>query len=456
MSVDYKLIHIFIPLYLFVNNNKVDNKDLFYVLMFSFLLIPKNYYYLNNIISDSGANDISISILLNPMIMMTFSAIIILERLSKSYKWFNLKNFIKYCILPPLSAIVFLCFIGYWLLLTPSGNDKIKPYIERYIENKFNSPTSIPNFRLSRNNAIINIDIQDFLMGRLNVSKIDKKLIGDYYFEILDNRKDSYELLEFPTFSSEGVISGEGLNDFILNGKCHIFNSSGIYQLNILNRMITKIDFDFDSLNTREAFTFINYNKFGLSGIINISGNIHFNNQKFSSFKTRINTGEILIKGNSRIINDQSIISDMFGIVIPQNTDFQYHINTDINNGVAVSNFKANSPLIDIYFSDNRITLMNHYVKSNYNIIINDIDRIRINESAKLKFMETNLPNLRAIKDKASDIYRGRISFYGKFFKYPSSKLSVNGIMYGNPNTLIPYKINKDELQILKLSSFIE
>jgi hypothetical protein len=56
-----------------------------YAIGFGLLLIPKDYYFLSGIISDAGTNDISIAVLLNPLIMIAMMCMIIVSGL-KSIK----------------------------------------------------------------------------------------------------------------------------------------------------------------------------------------------------------------------------------------------------------------------------------------------------------------------------------------------------------------------------------
>ncbi|MCJ7774411.1 MAG: DUF2029 domain-containing protein [Desulfobacterales bacterium] len=76
LSADYKLIHIFLPLFLFINKNDEKPLDIVYLILFGVLLIPKSYTFLTNTISDAG-NDISTAVLLNPIIMVLICALII-------------------------------------------------------------------------------------------------------------------------------------------------------------------------------------------------------------------------------------------------------------------------------------------------------------------------------------------------------------------------------------------
>jgi hypothetical protein len=77
VSADYKLLYVFIPLFWFINSKANDKKWLFYSIMLALLLIPKDYYLFPNIISDSGYNDISISMVINIVIMLVILFVII-------------------------------------------------------------------------------------------------------------------------------------------------------------------------------------------------------------------------------------------------------------------------------------------------------------------------------------------------------------------------------------------
>jgi hypothetical protein len=75
-SADYRLIHIFLPMFLFVNNKAHDHNDQIYAVVFALLLIPKNYffYFLHDI---RRVPDISASIYLNPALIILVLYLII-------------------------------------------------------------------------------------------------------------------------------------------------------------------------------------------------------------------------------------------------------------------------------------------------------------------------------------------------------------------------------------------
>jgi hypothetical protein len=84
LSADYKLLHVFLPLYVFIQNKKVYKSDLFFLLLFSLLLIPKDFTFFASVVSDAYLNgqylhDISISVLINILTMLSMSALIIIS-----------------------------------------------------------------------------------------------------------------------------------------------------------------------------------------------------------------------------------------------------------------------------------------------------------------------------------------------------------------------------------------
>jgi len=70
---DYRLIILFIPLWMFMNSKRISKHDITFAILFGLLLIPKDYY----IIRDS----ISISVILNPLLIIIFMILLVHEGL---------------------------------------------------------------------------------------------------------------------------------------------------------------------------------------------------------------------------------------------------------------------------------------------------------------------------------------------------------------------------------------
>jgi hypothetical protein len=83
ISADYKLLHILLPLFLFINSKEVGKLDYFYLLMFAMLLIPKGYFYFSRILSDARTCDISTAVPLNISILLVTSLVIMINGLVK-------------------------------------------------------------------------------------------------------------------------------------------------------------------------------------------------------------------------------------------------------------------------------------------------------------------------------------------------------------------------------------
>jgi hypothetical protein len=89
VSFDYKLISIFLPMFLYINDSQKSKLDLFYVIAFALLLIPKTYYVFPNFITNSGARDINIGVVLNPLIMCILLFVIVGVGI---WKWWKKRN----------------------------------------------------------------------------------------------------------------------------------------------------------------------------------------------------------------------------------------------------------------------------------------------------------------------------------------------------------------------------
>lgn len=76
---DYKLIFLFIPIWLFVNAEETTRLDLIYSILFGLLLIPKRFLFL------CGLKQFlcyPLSVIINPLIMLIFMGLIIYEQIA--------------------------------------------------------------------------------------------------------------------------------------------------------------------------------------------------------------------------------------------------------------------------------------------------------------------------------------------------------------------------------------
>ena len=66
-------------MFMFINTDKKSRFDLFYIIMFGLLLIPKDYYIFPKIISDSRYSDISIAVILNILMLILMVIMIVID-----------------------------------------------------------------------------------------------------------------------------------------------------------------------------------------------------------------------------------------------------------------------------------------------------------------------------------------------------------------------------------------
>lgn len=81
ISGDYKLLHLFIPLWLFWDSKDLSKFDMFYAVSFGLLLIPKDYLYIYIL-----GELYNINILLNPIIMTLMVFVIIWQGITNRNK----------------------------------------------------------------------------------------------------------------------------------------------------------------------------------------------------------------------------------------------------------------------------------------------------------------------------------------------------------------------------------
>lgn len=76
LAFDYKLIFLFIPIWLFINEKEKSNFDLLYTILFGLLLIPKRFFL--NLIGSKGL--LLFSVVVNPFILLGIMGLIIYEQ----------------------------------------------------------------------------------------------------------------------------------------------------------------------------------------------------------------------------------------------------------------------------------------------------------------------------------------------------------------------------------------
>ena len=88
LTNDYKLIFLFVPIWLFVNAKEKTRFDLAYTILFALLLVAKNVVIAYKL----GGSDLwfSLSLIINPLIMIIFMGLIIYDQITSAQR--ELKN----------------------------------------------------------------------------------------------------------------------------------------------------------------------------------------------------------------------------------------------------------------------------------------------------------------------------------------------------------------------------
>jgi hypothetical protein len=83
ISADYKLIFMYLPLWFLINEDSYSRSDYLYLAAIGVLLIPKNYFLLEGILSDSNRSDLSTGIFVNVFLMVAVSLSIVVDAIKR-------------------------------------------------------------------------------------------------------------------------------------------------------------------------------------------------------------------------------------------------------------------------------------------------------------------------------------------------------------------------------------
>jgi hypothetical protein len=72
-------------MFMFIITEDRSRLDIFYLVAFGLLMIPKDYAYFPHVLSDAGTNDISISVMINFSLMVIMSFLIVASSLKSIF-----------------------------------------------------------------------------------------------------------------------------------------------------------------------------------------------------------------------------------------------------------------------------------------------------------------------------------------------------------------------------------
>jgi len=437
VTADYRLVMLFIPLWMFINSNKQTNYNVVYAILFGLLLIPKDYYIIRDWIS--------ISVIINPLIIILFIVILFREGIITSSeqirgRFRRIKKLTFHIFLVASIIFVMLFIGGTWFLFTPKGNEIVKDRLTNYLTKRFNTTVQFDSLRFSTKDVYADLRMTSVANVHFDLKKTNDSLSGNYKFDILDANKISKRFGEKFGFSTSGKISGSGINNIKMDGVTNIFQGSGKYQIDLQNRHISKINFDLNGIQVGGVLAAINKGD-GIVGTANLSGDVLIENR-------RPTFGTVRFSADSIVLEKSSTFLKLFGLSLVNNTSVRAKTETTFNGKEAVSKININSGIAQISMLDNRIDLKSRGLNSDYLIEISNLKDIVISDSSKVGFINNQLPNLKKLKSILSEKCDGEILIEGRL-----NKNNGNFELNGHTFDFLENKITKENFKS-KSSSF--
>lgn len=435
VSADYKLIYLFIPIFVYINTKSDDPQfaivtkkkffkngdflEYIYVIIFGLLLIPKNYRLFVNIYD---------GVYLDPILMLLLAFFIIRSGISgvnpeKKERIRKIEKVSLYVFIISILVSIMLVIGGIWFLFTPKGNDITKSYLTAYLTKRFNTTVQFDSLRFSTKNVYVDLDMTSIAKIHFALGSKNDTLMGNYKFDFIDASKISKRFGEKFEFSTYGEISGSGINNIQINGVTNIFHGAGKYHIELMNRKISKIGISLIGIQVEEVLTAIIKKGDGIVGTADLRGDVFVEN-------LRPTIGHVRFSADSLVVNDSSTFSKLVGISVPNSTKVNTNTVTLFNGQEAVSKINVISKIAQITLLENRINLKTRDMKSDYLIEIYNLKDINIRDSANIVFINNQLPNLKRFKYMLDGNCQGEVLIAGHLNRNNISKVSVDGDIF--------------------------
>lgn len=236
--------------------------------------------------------------------------------------------------------LIFLAFISslaifcYFLLFTSSGNDFLKPYIQKQIQSKVKNEIKLESYTLRTN--FIDVEILADNKSRVIVNgdfSIFDSNFNLNYITIANNLKSEYINLD-GLFALKGKLKGD-ISNFNVTGEGEIFRAKTNFSAQIIDKKPKSITINSKGIQVEEVLAFVKqpiYTK----GIVDIDTKIVPNeaNELSGDGVINIQFGQL----NAQVINKAHEIN------IPNNLTYRGDIKYTITNNVlnATSNIISN------------------------------------------------------------------------------------------------------------------
>ena len=442
VSADYKLVYLFIPIFLFINlkndsSSSLESKkrffdkqnklDYLYIILFGLLLIPKNYRVFSYVYD---------GVILDPILMIALSYLIIRDGVNSidDRKREIIKKIKKVSLYFTLGFILFAVG-GIVFLFTTKGNKFVETQIATQLSNRFNTHVRFNTFRFTTNEVNINLGIDSVASINFSLTSQNDSLSGIYKINVIDANRISKRFCEKFEFSTHGKIIGSGITTVQLDGAADIFNGNAKYRIDLKNFKISHVQFVLKRIQVEDAMASINKKEIGIEGSIDFYGNIGLKNRRPIS-------GNSQFSADSIKVNDPTFINKWLGFEVPNNIGIKINSVTQFKGDKAISALELHSDIANVKIKESTLNLKTRELSSDYLIKIPDLTRIIISDSANIGLINNQINGIKTFKYILDTKYQLGISIEGNLKteanlkaeanrKSESKKYSINGCVLG-------------------------
>lgn len=296
------------------------------------------------------------------------------------------------------SGILGILVLFIVFLLTPIGNDAIKPYLENIIKEKTGYDVKFSTFRVSFSKLNIKSNVNGEIFADLNGSFwiFSQKFDVDYNVNIKDLQSFGLKLNE--KMYVGGNVNGN-LNDILIKANGHFLDCNLVANAQIKEMKPFMINLDAKGINLLKAFAIAKIPAF-VSG--NVSINAKVNNAK----------GVAQISTNDLIFN-KKLIAKNFKVNLPENTNLKAISDIALNdNKIKAKTFVISNLAIELGAKNSSFDLNTKEIKSDFFAYIKDFSKFEPIINKKLKGSISANGNV-ALKNGALKQFNSEILGFG-------------------------------------------
>ncbi|WP_458701349.1 hypothetical protein ACKGJI_04355 [Sulfurospirillum sp. 1307] len=262
-----------------------------------------------------------------------------------------------------LSIILIFLLASFFLLFTQSGNNTIKPYLEKYIAKELQRDTKIEAFTLKTNFLDLEILVDNSSKVIVN-GEFDLLKRGFNLSYIVDgkNIKTPYVIIKQP-LHVEGKLIGT-LKRYQINGAGKAFRSNIRFFLDMQDKNVKNIKIDAKNVKIEDVLAILKkpiYTK----GMFDI--NIDTKELSKDKYKGQ---GNILI--HYGVINS-NILYKNFGIKLLENITYRGNISGKIDGNILLTDSNIVSNIAKVLLKKTSFNIEKNVLKSDYEVLLPDI-----------------------------------------------------------------------------------